>query len=42
LTFDIWMFLNHYFQNTSVIMWWSLLLVEESGLPGKNPPTFGK
>ena len=23
----------------SVKLWWSVLLVEETGVPGKNPPT---
>jgi len=26
------------FNNISVILWWSVLLVEETGVPGKNDP----
>jgi hypothetical protein len=34
----IWMFIvfNATFNNISVLSWWSALLVEESGVPGKN------
>jgi hypothetical protein len=28
--------LNATFNNISVILWWSALLVEEMGVPGKN------
>jgi hypothetical protein len=27
---------NATFNNISVILWWSLLLVEETGVPGEN------
>jgi hypothetical protein len=30
------MVLNATFNNISVISWWSVLLVEESGVPGEN------
>jgi hypothetical protein len=30
------MMLNVTFGNISVISWWSVLLVEETGVPGKN------
>ena len=30
------MALNTTFNNTSVISWWSVLLVEETGVPGKD------
>ena len=30
------MVLNTTFNNISVISWWSVLLVEETGVPGKN------
>jgi len=28
--------------NISVISWWSVLLVKETGVPGKKPPTCRK
>jgi hypothetical protein len=31
------MLLNVTFNNISVISWWSVLLVEETGVPGENP-----
>jgi len=30
------MMLNAIFDNISVILWWSVLLVEEIGVPGEN------
>jgi len=30
------MVLNATFSNISVILWWSVLLVEETGVPGEN------
>ena len=30
------MVFNAIFNNISVILWWSVLLVEETGLPGEN------
>jgi hypothetical protein len=30
------------FYNISVISWWSVGLVEETGVPGENQPTCGK
>jgi hypothetical protein len=30
------MVFNATFNNISVILWWSVLLVEETGVPGKN------
>jgi hypothetical protein len=27
---------NATFNNTSVILWWSVVLVEETGVPGEN------
>ena len=30
------MVLNAIFNNISVISWWSVLLVEETGIPGEN------
>jgi len=30
------MVLNATFNNISVISWWSILLVEETGVPGEN------
>jgi hypothetical protein len=30
------MVLNATFKNISVISWWSVLLVEETGVPGEN------
>ena len=30
------MVFNDTFNNTSVISWWSVLLVEETGVPGEN------
>jgi hypothetical protein len=30
------MVLNATFNNISVISWWSVLLVEENGIPGEN------
>jgi hypothetical protein len=30
------MVVNAKFNNISVISWWSVLLVEESGVPGEN------
>ena len=30
---------NATFNNSSVILWWSLLLVEETGVPGENCET---
>jgi hypothetical protein len=33
------MVLNATFNNSSVIPWRSVLLVEETGVPGENPPT---
>ena len=30
------MVLNATFNNISVILWWSVLLVEETGVPGEN------
>jgi hypothetical protein len=32
------MVLNITFNNIAVISWWSVLLVEESGVPGENQP----
>ena len=31
------MVFNATFNNISVILWWSVLLVEETGVPGKKP-----
>jgi len=31
------MVFNATFNNISVILWWSVLLVEETGVPGENP-----
>ena len=31
------MVLNDTFNNISVLSWWSVLLVEETRVPGKNP-----
>ena len=31
------MVLNATFNNISVLSWWSVLLVEETGVPEKNP-----
>ena len=36
------MVINATFNNISVISWWSVLLVEETGVPGKKPPTCRK
>jgi hypothetical protein len=36
------MVFNTTFNNISVISWWSVLLVEESGGPGEKPPTCHK
>jgi len=36
------MVFNATFNNISVISWRSVLLVEETGVPGKNPPTCHK
>ena len=33
------MLLNSTFNNTSVISWWSVILVEETGVPGENHRT---
>jgi hypothetical protein len=33
------MVFNATFNHISVISWWSVLLVEETGVPGKNQPT---
>jgi hypothetical protein len=33
---------NVTFNNISVISWWSVLLVEETGVPRENPPTCRK
>jgi hypothetical protein len=30
------MMFNAFFNNISVIWWWSVLLVEETGVPGEN------
>jgi hypothetical protein len=34
------MVFNATFNNISVILWRTVLLVEETGVPGKNPPTY--
>ena len=31
---------NATFNNISIISWWSVFLVEETGVPGENHPTF--
>jgi len=36
------MVFNTTFNNISAISWQSLLLVEETGVPGKKPPTCRK
>ena len=36
------MVLNATFNNISVISWWSVLLVEETGVPGEKPSTCRK
>jgi len=36
MVFDWFMELNATFKNISVISWWSVLLVEETGVPGEN------
>jgi hypothetical protein len=36
---DGFMVLNATFNNISVIAWWSVLLVEETGVPGENQRT---
>jgi hypothetical protein len=33
------MVFNATFNNISVLLWWSVLLVEETGVPGENPST---
>ena len=33
------MVFNAIFNNISVISWWSVLLVEETGVPGENHPS---
>jgi hypothetical protein len=35
-TTDCFMVITATFNNISVISWWSVLLVEESGIPGEN------
>ena len=35
IRFGLWCF-NATFNNISVILWWSVLLVEETGVPGEN------
>ena len=42
---QIWfglMVFNATFNNISVILWWSALLVEETGVPGRKPLTCHK
>jgi hypothetical protein len=36
------MVFNATFNNISVILWWQVLLVEETGVPGEKPPTCRK
>ena len=36
------MVFNTTFNNISVIAWQSVLLVEETGVPGQNPPIYRK
>jgi hypothetical protein len=36
------MVLNATFNNISAILWQSVLLVEETGVPGEKPPTYYK
>ena len=36
------MVFNATFNNISAISWRSVLLVEETGVPGKKPPTYRK
>jgi hypothetical protein len=41
IDFDFWCF-NVTFNNISAISWRPVLVVEEAGVPGENPPTMGK